>query len=75
MPNYIEYHKSISKEFKSYENRVRHLIDDAHMGEDGRYKEVILMNYLKRVLPKNLSVGSGFVRNGEITRQIDINCL
>lgn len=72
MPNYIEYQKSISKEFKSYENRVRHLIDDVHMGEDGRYKEVILMNYLKRVLPKNLSVGSGFVRNGEITRQIDI---
>lgn len=73
MPNYLEYQKSVAAEFKAYEKRVRYLIDDAHWGEEGRYKEIILMNYLKRVLPKNLSVGTGFVRNKtEITSQIDI---
>lgn len=73
LPNYLEYQKSIAIEFKAYEKRVRNLIDDTHWGEEGRYKEIILMNYLKRVLPKNLSVGTGFVRNGEnITSQIDI---
>jgi hypothetical protein len=73
LPNYLDYQKSIATEFKAYEKRVRYLIDDVHWGEDGRYKEIILMNYLKRVLPKNLSVGTGFVRNKEkITSQIDI---
>ncbi|MGE7673478.1 DUF6602 domain-containing protein [Lysinibacillus sp. NPDC094403] len=73
MPNYLEYQKSIAAEFKAYEKRVRNLIDSAHWGEEGRYKEIILMNYLRRVLTKDLSVGTGFVRNGEkITRQIDI---
>lgn len=73
MPNYLEYQKSISKEFKAYENRVRNLIDDANWGEEGRYKEIVLMSYLKRILPRNLSVGTGFVRNSDlITKQIDI---
>ncbi|RUT30486.1 hypothetical protein EJP77_11640 [Paenibacillus zeisoli] len=73
MPNYLDYQKSVAAEFKAYEKRVRYLIDDVHWGEEGRYKEIILMNYLKRVLPKNLSVGTGFVRNKtEITSQIDI---
>ena len=73
MPDYMEYQKSISKEFKAYENRVRNLIDNVNWAEEGRYKEVILMNYLKRILPKNLSVGTGFVRNGDqITTQIDV---
>lgn len=73
MPDYFNYQKSIAAEFKAYEKRVRNLIDDAHWGEEGRYKEIILMNYLKRVLPKNVSVGTGFIRNGErITSQIDI---
>lgn len=73
MPNYLSYQKSVAEEFKAYENRVRNLIDDSHWGEEGRYKEIILMNFLKRVLPKNLSVGTGFVRNKDtITNQIDI---
>lgn len=73
MPNYLKYQKSIAKEFKAHELRVRHLIDDANWAEEGRYKEIILMNYLKRILPKNLSVGTGFVRNkNRITKQIDL---
>lgn len=73
MPNYLEYQKSIAQEFKAYENRVRNLIDSSNWADEGRFKEIILMNYLKRILPKNVSVGTGFVRsNGEITKQIDI---
>lgn len=73
MPDYLEYQKSIASEFKAYERRVRNLIDDANWAEEGRYKEIILSNYLKRILPKNVSVGTGFVRSGNsITKQIDI---
>ncbi|ATW28193.1 DUF6602 domain-containing protein [Candidatus Formimonas warabiya] len=66
--------KIIAREFKAYENRVRNLIDDASWAEEGRFKEIILMNYLRRIVPKNVSVGTGFVRNndGEITSQVDI---
>lgn len=73
MPDYLNYQRSVAAEFKALEKRVRDLIDDANWGEEGRYKEVVLKNYLRRVLPENLSVGTGFVRNGdEITKQIDI---
>lgn len=73
MPNYIEYQQSIATEFKAYENRVRNIIDGHHWGEDGRYKEIILINYLKRVLPQNVSVGTGFAKSNKgITNQIDI---
>ncbi len=73
MPNYLDYQKSIAEEFKAFEKRVRNLIDKNHWGEDGHFKEVVLMNYLKRILPKHLSVGTGFVRNEDkITKQIDI---
>lgn len=73
MPDYLEYQKSIAAEFKAFEMRVRNLIENKHWGEEGRYKEAVLKNYLRRVLPNNLSVGTGFVRNGDkITNQIDI---
>lgn len=73
MADYLEYHKSIASEFKAYQNRVRNLIGNKHWGEEGRYKEIILMNYLKRVLPKNVSVGTGFVQgNNDLSTQIDI---
>jgi len=73
MPNYIEYQKSIAQEFKALESRVRHLIDNANWAEEGRYKEVLVMNYLKRILPGTASVGTGFVRsvNG-ISTQVDV---
>ncbi|WP_218618663.1 DUF6602 domain-containing protein, partial [Paenibacillus sp. P3E] len=73
MPNYLEYQKSVATEFMAYEKRVRNLIDSANWAEEGRYKEIILRNYLNRVLPKNISVGTGFIRNKNyITSQIDI---
>lgn len=73
MADYLEYHKSIAAEFKAYQNRVRNLIGNKHWGEEGRYKEIILMNYLKRILPKNISVGTGFIQgNNDLSTQIDI---
>ena len=56
MPNYMEYQQSISNELISIKNRVRNFIDDRHWGEDGRYKEIILSEMFKRLLPKNVSV-------------------
>lgn len=73
MPDYMKYQKSISQELLAIKDRVRYFIDNAHWGEDGRYKEIILMNFLKKVLPTNVSVGTGFVKcNQGLTSQIDI---
>lgn len=72
-PNSLEYQKSIAQEFNAVKNRVRHLIGSAHWGEDGRYKEIILMNFLKRFLPNTIAVGTGFIKNGNcLSSQIDI---
>lgn len=71
--DYLAYHKSITDEFKAVQNRVRYFINGVHWGEDGRYKEVLLINHLRKVLPSSVSVGTGFVRNKEdVTTQIDI---
>jgi hypothetical protein len=74
MPDYKEYRRSISNELISIKDRVRHFIDDNHWGEDGRYKEIILMELLKNMLPQNICVGTGFVvgDDNRISSQIDI---
>jgi hypothetical protein len=74
MPDYLQYHKSVSSELISIKDRVRNFIDDHHWGEDGRYKEAILRNVLIRQLPKNVSIGTGFVigESNKISSQIDI---
>jgi hypothetical protein len=75
MPNNnVRYQQSIAAEFIALKDRVRFFIEDNHWGEDGRYKEIILMNFLRRVLPDNIAVGTGFVKNNynQLTDQIDI---
>lgn len=74
MPDYIAYRKSISNELIDIKDRVRDLIDDAHWGEDGRYKEIILKECLRNHLPANIKIGTGFVmgEGNHITKQIDI---
>jgi len=72
-----EFQMSITKELNTIKNRVRNLIGDQHWGEEGRYKEAILRNVIKRFLPNNISIGTGFVikkDNNEplISKQIDI---
>lgn len=73
MNDYLEYQRSVALEFQTYKNRVRNMIGNRHWGEDGRYKEILLMNYLRRILPNTVSVGTGFVRvDDKLTNQIDI---
>lgn len=70
----LKYQQSLAAEFAAIKDRVRFFIDDHHWGEVGRYKEVILINFLRRILPNTVSVGTGFVKNieNELTNQIDI---
>ena len=72
-----EFQKSITEELDTIKNRVRNLIGSSHWGEEGRYKEAILRNVIKKFLPSNLSIGTGFVikknnGNTQISSQIDI---
>lgn len=73
LSNPRRFQESITKELDTIKNRVRDLIGAAHWGEEGRYKEAILKNTLKKFLPSNVSVGSGFILNQyDISRQLDI---
>lgn len=68
-----EYLKSISNELNALKDRVRLLIGDAHWGEEGKYKEIVLINYLKGVLPSYVSVGSGLIKGKDaVSPQIDV---
>lgn len=71
-----DFQESITKELDAIRNRVRNLIGDSHWGEEGRYKEAILRNVIRRFLPNNLSIGTGFViKNNtepQISKQTDI---
>jgi len=77
-----KFQESITKELEVVKDRVRNLIGRAHWGEEGRYKEAVLMNVIGRFLPSNLSVGTGFITKAEngntfqeeiaVSRQIDI---
>jgi len=72
-PDSLAYQKSIAREFEAYKDRVRNLIGSNHWGEEGRYKEIILINFLKRFLPSTVSVGTGFVKTEElVSTQLDI---
>lgn len=61
MLNIKEFHESTSKELDVIKNRVRNLIGSNNWGEEGRYKEVILKNVLRRFLPQKYRIGTGFV--------------
>lgn len=74
MTRAADYSKSISAEFLAVKDRLEYFIDEKHPAENGRYREIVLMNYLNRVLPEGNKAGTGFVKNseGELTKQIDI---
>jgi hypothetical protein len=75
-----KFQESITKELDVIKNRVRNLIGSANWGEEGRYKEAILKNVLRKFLPSNLSIGTGFIVKSDnndgmqvsISSQIDI---
>lgn len=60
-------------ELITVKDRVRNLIGGNHWGEEGRYKEAVLMQILRNHLPETVSVGTGFViGDGHLSKQIDI---
>lgn len=65
---------SRSNELMAIKDRVYHLIKDTHWGEDGRYKEAILIKMLHSLLDRKYGVGTGFVicDDDMATSQIDI---
>jgi hypothetical protein len=77
-----KFQESITRELEVVKDRVRNLIGSAHWGEEGRYKEAVLMNVIRRFLPSDVSVGTGFVAKSEnrhvwweevaVSKQIDI---
>jgi len=73
----IDYHKTTTKELLALTDKVRNLIN--HWGEEGRYKEAVLKNIIRRFLPDKYAIGTGFVikqteNRGEhlSSRQIDL---
>lgn len=60
-PNARLFQESITQEIDAVKNRVRNLIGSAHWAEEGRFKEAVLKNILRKFLPSNLSVGTGFI--------------
>lgn len=71
--NKTELFESITIELNSLKNRVRNFIGDAHWLSDGEWKESVLKSIIRRHIPTNVGVGSGFIVNeNDCTTQIDI---
>ena len=69
----IAHFRSLSAELRALRNRVRNFIDDAHWQTDGEWKESVLRSVLRRLLPRNVEIGRGFVVGAKATsRQIDV---
>ncbi|MCW4043504.1 MAG: hypothetical protein NWE90_07260 [Candidatus Bathyarchaeota archaeon] len=43
-----KFQKSITEELEVVKDRVRNLIGSAHWGEEGKYKEAVLTNVMRR---------------------------
>lgn len=71
MPNFYEYHKSITSELDSVKNRIRNLV--THWLTDGEWKEAALRTVLRRHLPTDSHVGRGFIVGRQYSStQIDL---
>jgi hypothetical protein len=57
----LGYFQSLAEELRSQSNRIRQLIGEAHWGHDGRHKEVLLQNLVRRHCPCTVLVSTGFV--------------
>lgn len=60
-PSETEYFASLSQELDSQAQRIRQLIGSAHWGHDGRHKELLLMELIRRHCPSPVLVSTGFV--------------
>ncbi|MFJ7940833.1 DUF6602 domain-containing protein [Peribacillus sp. NPDC096622] len=68
------YYKSFAKELDVVKDRIRNIIGSKHWGSDGSHKEAVLKGILKKFIPSEFEVASGFIVNekGECSKQIDI---
>lgn len=71
---YLDYRKSISNELLETSGRFRQLVNFSHFPEDGRYKEIILRSIIRKSMPDDVKIGTGFIINekDEVSNQIDI---
>jgi hypothetical protein len=60
-PDDRAYFQSLSDELTTQSKRVRHLIGGSHWGHDGRHKELLLQNLIRRYCPGNSIVSTGFI--------------
>jgi hypothetical protein len=60
-PSKLDYFVSLSEELGAQANRVRQLIGSAHWGHDGRHKELLLMELIRRHCPASILVSTGFL--------------
>jgi hypothetical protein len=60
-PSKTDYFLSLAAELNAHSSRVRQLIGDAHWGHDGRHKEILLADMIRRHSPSPFVVSSGFV--------------
>lgn len=71
--NLNSYYASLSAEMMAVKDRVRQLIGPAHWPTDGEHKETILRQAIRRIAPRNMIVGKGFIVSPEYTSsQIDV---
>jgi len=71
MPNFREYHESVTSELDAIKNRIRNLV--THWPTDGEWKEAALRTVLRRYLPGAAMVGRGFiVGRDHSSTQIDL---
>lgn len=68
-----EYFSDLSAQLRAVQNRVRHLIGDAHWPSDGAWKESALRSVIRTYLPASVSVGTGFILTSDgPSSQIDV---
>jgi hypothetical protein len=71
MPNFIEFHRSVTAELKAVQNKIRNLV--THWATDGEWKEAAIRTVLRRHLPRNYFIGRGFVvDDSDFSTQIDL---
>jgi hypothetical protein len=71
LPNFREYHESITSELDAVKNRIRNLV--THWPTDGGWKEAVLRTVLRRHLPGGNPVAHGFIAGRErSSTQIDL---
>jgi hypothetical protein len=66
MSDLINYHKTVNKEICLLKDKLKYLTK--HPAENGRFREIILSNTIKKHLPEKYCIGTGFIIKQRETR-------